>query len=161
MTRLLTAAATPVVAIATALPAAAQTSPDSPEPIRVVSPGLDSGGPDMGGFVALFVVFGLISVGISIWKFTSIRDMGIRRGMSRSDATTAAFFSDDRVTSTMILKPEVDNRRRRGLRRRPPRPADPEPTIEERLAKVDALHERNVITAAEAASRRDEILDEI
>jgi len=123
-----------------------------------VNPQLDSGGPDSGAFVALFIVAAIVSVGVSIWKFAAIRDMGMRRGMSRKDASTAAFFSQDRVTSAMVLKPE---QRRRPLRRR----SKPEPqqvsTIEDRLAKVDALRESGAITADEAASRRDEILDEI
>lgn len=121
------------------------------------SPRVGPSGPDSGSFIGIFVLFALIAAGVGIWKFVAMRDMGIRRGMSEQDATTAALFSQDRVMSTMILKPE---RRRFSLRpRQPPEPS--KPTIESRLAKVDSLHERGLISETEAASRRDEILDEI
>jgi len=147
MTRLGFAAAVAAAVIASAAPASAQASGR-----------LESGGPDTGGFIALFVIAAIASVGVAIWKFTAIRDMGIRRGMSRRDATTAAFFSQDRVTSAMVLKPET---RRRSLRRRTVPEPPAEPTIEDRLARIDELRDSGAITDEEAASRRDEILDEI
>lgn len=145
-------------------PAGAQVDRDTPAgPVIFTEPsGLDTAGPDSDGFIALMVVAMLISAGIGIWKFATLRDMGIRRGMSPEDATTAALFSQDRVTSAMVLKPEVDDRRSRP-RSRPATtsPPETEPTIEERLAKVEALRAQGLISDEEAASRRDELLDEI
>ena len=85
--------------------------------------------------------------------------MGIRRGMSRRDATTAALFSDDEVTSTMILKPETD--RHRSTRPAPEPEPEPEQTIEQRLTTIDDLLDQGLITESEASERRREILDEI
>ena len=124
-------------------PASAQGGPD-----------VGSSGPDAGAFGAFFVIAVIIGIGTAIYKFVSIRDMGIRRGMSRRDATTAGLFSDDEVTSTMILKSET-------TRSEPTRASRSEPTIEQRLTKIDSLLDQELITEAEAAERRAEILDEI
>jgi DNA-binding TFAR19-related protein (PDSD5 family) len=120
-------------------------------------PTQDPGFPGGGGFAALLILGFLVSVGIAIWKFSAIRDMGMRRGMSRKDATTAAIFSDESVVLGMVLKDESRPRMRRNRLSRPP----PTPTLEERLKKLERLRVADAITDEEAAQRRAEILDEI
>ena len=146
---------TALVVLWSASPVAAQLDPDS-GPELVYEPGLGAGQTDSSGFGALIAIFVIIGVGGAIWKFATLRDMGLRRGMSNRDATAAALFSDDSVTSTMILKPEVSRPTpRRSAPAKHPR------TIEQRLAKIDSLLDEGLITEAEASSRREEILDEI
>lgn len=142
-----------------ASPAGAQGTPDSPPEIIIDSPTFGGSQPaNSGGFGAFVAIAVVIGIGGAIFKFVTVRDMGIRRGLSERDATAAALFSDDEVTSTMILKPER-TRPTPPTRRQPD--CEAEPSIEDRLAKVESLRERGIITDAEASERRDEILDEI
>lgn len=155
--RLELAASTILVGLSTAAPAGAQDPPEPGPEIGVFdSTPLGGSQSDGGGFGAVFVIFVLVAIGFAIFKFVTVRDMGIRRGLSERDATAAALFSDDEVTSTMILRPEASSPRPRPLST--PAPA---PSIEERLATVESLRDKGVISDAEAESRRAEILDEI
>ena len=129
-----------------AAPAGAQVDPDSGPEIFVDAPGFAPPSSGSGGFGAFFGIAVVLGIGGAIYKIMATRDMGLRRGLSHRDATTAALFSDDEVMSTMILKPETDAAT---------------DTIEERLTRVDSLLRRGIISAEEAASRRAEILDEI
>lgn len=142
------------VLILAAVPAGAQVDPDSGPEIFVDSPGFAPPSSGSGEFGAFLGVAFVLAIGAAIYKFVATRDMGLRRGLSHRDATTAALFSEDEVISTMILKPEAE--------------AAPDAeagagadTIEERLARVDSLLRRGIISAEESASRRAEILDEI
>lgn len=150
-----------MLAVVHASPAGAQGTPDSPPEIVIDSSTFGGSQPDSSGFGAFMAIALVIGIGGAIFKFVTVRDMGIRRGLSERDATAAALFSDDEVTSTMILKPEstASTRPTSPIRRQQER--EPEPSIEDRLAKVESLRERGIITEAEATERRDEILDEI
>ena len=97
-----------------------------------------------GTFAAIVGVMLVIGIGTSIYRFSRVRELGINRGLSERDATTAALFSDSATTAALTLRDAAD-----------------QPDVEDRLQKIEDLRTKGLITDAEAASRRDEILDEI
>ena len=64
-----------------------------------------------------------------------MRELGINRGLSERDATTAALFSDSATTAALTLRDAAD-----------------QPDVEERLQKIEDLRTKGLITDAEAAS---------
>ena len=144
-----------LIGLTTVLRSTPATADDTIAPTSF--PADQPGVPGGGGVAALVIIGILVSVGLTIWKFSAIRDMGVRRGMSRRDASTAAFFSDDSVMLGMVLKDEEPHAQPLSGRHDEAR----SPTLEERLAKLERLRVAGSITDEEAAARRAEIIDEI
>ncbi len=107
--------------------------------------------------MGILVVFLIVGIGVSVWKFVAVRDMGVRRGMSERDASAAALFSDDAVMLGMVLKDEEEPESRTDE----PPPPQPPATIELRLERVEELRKDGTISDQEADQRRAEIIAEI
>lgn len=151
----------PAAGAQTGSPCDPYQSDGSVDCVVVNSPGLLPGqvnsSPGSGGFMGIFVVFLLVGIGVSVWKFLAVRDMGVRRGMSERDASAAALFSDDAVMLGMVLKDEEEPESRRDE----PPPPQPPATIELRLERVEELRKDGTISDQEADQRRAEIIAEI
>jgi hypothetical protein len=89
------------------------------------------------GFIVLFVIFALIAVGVGIWRAVTLAKGGL---------------------NPVVAKEQLEARLARNLQSAAPAPGQPAKTIEERLAELDDLHERGVITADELAAGRAKII---
>jgi hypothetical protein len=96
-----------------------------------VSPG-GSGIP--GVFIVIFVIFALIAVASLIWRSTVLRSGGLNPFIAREQL-------EARLNQSALLTPPEATK-----------------TIEQRLAELDDLHERGVISDAERAAARAKII---
>ena len=113
-------------------------------------------GPDMGppaGFVALFVLAVVASIGFTIWKVSTARRMARDSGMSTSDATAMTLLSDEGFEATYLAS---------NLRPRRQQTVTPQPgtrSTAERLRELQALLEQGLVTQDEYAARRQALID--
>ena len=90
------------------------------------------------GFIVLFVVVAIIAVGGAIWRAVVLSRGGL---------------------NPFVAKEQLEAQLAQNLRNAtPPTSARPPKTTEERLAELDDLHERGVITAEERAAGRAKII---
>jgi hypothetical protein len=90
------------------------------------------------GFIVLFVIVALIGVGGTIWRAVVLRKGGL---------------------NPMIAKEQLEVRLAQSLKNAAtPASGQPAKTIEERLAELDDLHERGVITAEELTVGRAKVI---
>lgn len=115
-------------------------------------PGMGAGAPD--GFAALFVIFLLIGVAGTIWKVSTARRMARDSGMDEGDATAMALLTDDGFEATYL----ASNLRGQTT---PPTPAASRDPAADRLAELQALRERGLVTDDEYATARQKILDDL
>jgi hypothetical protein len=88
-----------------------------------------------GWFIALFVMMGILIVGSSIWRFSVLRSGGLNPFVAREQL-------EARLNQSEMLKP----------------PSAAEKSMEQRLAELDDLYQRGVITEAERAAGRAKII---
>jgi hypothetical protein len=97
-------------------------------------------------FIVLFVVVAVIGIGSAIWRTVVLRKGGL---------------------NPFVAKEQLEVQLRKKLQETAgptptptpaPTPAPPAKTIEERLAELDDLHERGVITAEERAAGRAKVI---
>ena len=89
-------------------------------------------------FIVLFVVVAVLGIVSAIWRFVVLRKGGL---------------------NPFVAKEQLEVQLTKNLRHTPaPTPGQPAKTIEERLAELDDLHERGVITAEERAAGRAKII---
>jgi len=89
-------------------------------------------------FIVLFVVVAVIGIGSAIWRTVVLRKGGL---------------------NPFVAKEQMEVQLRKKLRETAaPTPAPPTKTMEERLAELDDLHERGVITAEERAAGRAKVI---
>jgi hypothetical protein len=89
-------------------------------------------------FIVLFVVVAVIGIGSVIWRSVVLRKGGL---------------------NPFVAKEQLEVQLRKKLRETAaPTPGRPAKTIEERLAELDDLHERGVITAEERAAGRAKVI---
>jgi len=105
------------------------------------SPGLP------GFFVAFLVIAGIIvvvGIGVGIWRFSVLRSGGLNPFVAREQL-------EARLAQSQMMQPPP-----------PPPPMQPQPqpqpTTEQRLAEVDDLYHRGVISADEHAAGRAKII---
>jgi len=90
------------------------------------------------GFIVLFVIFALIAVGGAIWRAVVLRKGGL---------------------NPMVAKEQLEVRLAQSLRNAAtPTSGQPPRTIEQRLAELDDLSARGVITAEELAAGRAKVI---
>jgi len=87
-----------------------------------------------GWFIAIFVVFAIVGVGSAIWRFSVLRQGGLNPFVAREQI-------EAKLAQSQLLHP-------------PPA----EKSKEQRLAELDDLYQRGVITADERAAGRAKII---
>jgi hypothetical protein len=90
-----------------------------------------------GWFIALFVLVAIAGVGTTIWRMSVLRSGGL---------------------NPFVAKEQLEARLNQRLEMEEPSQAATERSIEERLAELEDLHERGVISAAELAAGRANII---
>lgn len=120
---------------------------------------MDSGIP--GSFIALFVLMILAGLAITAYKVSMSRDMARRSGLDPDEATAMTLLDEDGLSTTYLstnlrtaINPTLD-----------PSYKAPEPgaerTVEQRLAELESLRDRGLITQVEYDEQRAQILDSI
>jgi hypothetical protein len=95
-------------------------------------PGGGSGIP--GWFIALIVIVAIAGIGTSIWRFSVLRSGGLNPFVAREQL-------EARLNQTLTSAPPAGNG-----------------SIEERLAEVEDLHNRGVISGEELTAARAKII---
>lgn len=122
----------------------------------------DSGSPS--GFVALFVIFVLIGIGVTMWRVSVARQMASESGMDPDRAGLMTLMSPDGLDATYLAS---SLRERPGADSAPaPEPSPPPApeatrTATERLAELQQLRDAGTITLQEYDERRKAIIDSI
>ena len=97
------------------------------------------GGPGIPGwFIAVFIIVALVGIGSAIARARYLSSRGV-----------SPFFVKEQVESAIVNSELLA-----------PPAARPDRTIEERLAELDDLHGRGVITDAELAEGRSKIISD-
>jgi hypothetical protein len=93
------------------------------------------GGGIPGGFIALMVIVAVAGVATTIWRMSVLRSGGL---------------------NPFVAKEQLEARLNERLQERPPEST--ERSIEQRLAEIEDLHERGVISDAELTAARAKII---
>jgi hypothetical protein len=112
----------------------------------------DSGIP--GAFIVLFFVFAALGVAGMVWRVSAARRMAERSGMDPDEAAAMTMFTDDGFEATYL----ASNLRQPTASATPATPAR---GAEDRLAELQSLRDRGVLTDQEYAARRQAIIDSI
>ena len=88
------------------------------------------------GFIAIFVVFGLISVGMAIWRFSVLRSGGLNPFVAKEQL-------EARLNQSQFMTPS----------------STPPTSTEQRLAELEDLHRRGVISDEELAAGRTKAIE--
>lgn len=96
---------------------------------------MSPGGGIPGGFIALFVVVAAVGVATTIWRMSVLRSGGL---------------------NPFVAREQLEARLNQSLQERPPESAGR--SIEQRLAELEDLHERGVISADELTTARAKII---
>jgi hypothetical protein len=147
----------PAVADVPVVPACDSAHPDvqppdcvgDGEPVLSVDP---AGGPDVGGFVALMVVVGLVGLGLTAWRVSTARDLARKAGMDPDQATAITLLGGDGLDATYVAT---------SLRGPAQPPAPPARTVEERLLELQGLKDQGLVTDEEFQARRAAVLDSL
>jgi hypothetical protein len=110
------------------------------------------------GFMALFVLAFIASIGFTIWKVATARRMARDSGMNQGDATAMALLTDDGFESTYLAS---NLRGQTGPPPPQPPAADARGTTSERLAELQGLRDQGLVTEDEYAAARQKILDDL
>ena len=111
-----------------------------------------------GGFAALFVLALIVGVGFTIWKVSTARRMARDSGMSTGDATAMALLTDDGFEATYL----ASNLRGQTAVPAPAAPSAPSRgPAADRLAELQTLRDRGLVTDEEYAAARQKILDDL
>jgi hypothetical protein len=87
-----------------------------------------------GWFIALFVIVGIVGIVGAIWRFSVLRSGGLNPFVAREQL-------EAKLAQSQVLTPPA-----------------PQKSIEERLAEVDDLRNRGVITPEEHTAARAKII---
>ena len=109
-----------------------------------------------GGFAALFVLALLGGVPFTVWKVATARRMAREAGMSESDATAMTLLADESFEATFM----ASNVRTGMPAPQPSAPVAREST-ESRLAELQSLRDRGLVTEEEYAEARRKILEDL
>lgn len=110
------------------------------------------------GFMMLFVLAFVASIGFTIWKVSTARRMARDSGMSEGDATAMALLTDDGFESTYLAS---NLRGQTGPQTTEPPAASDRGTASERLAELQGLRDQGLVTEDEYAAARQKILDDL
>ena len=89
------------------------------------------------GFIVLFVIVAIIAIGGAIWRAVVLSKGGL---------------------NPFVAREQLEVQLTKNLRDAAPTPGQPAKSTEERLAELDDLRERGVITAEELAAGRAKII---
>ena len=110
-----------------------------------------------GWFVALFILFIVVGVGMTIYKSSYSASMARKRGQDPSEAAMTTFLVGDvGMAATYLKGPDPAPVRGPG-----DATAEPVRSTEQRLAELDDLHRRGLLTDAEHAAQRARIIGDI
>jgi hypothetical protein len=87
-----------------------------------------------GWFVVLFILFAIIGIGTAIWRFSVLRSGGLNPFVAKEQL-------EARLAQSQLMTPP-----------------DPVKSIEQRLAELDDLRDRGVISADEHAAARAKVI---
>lgn len=113
-----------------------------------------------GWFVGAFVLMIVVAVGTTIYKMSVAHDIATKSGMDPGDAANMALLDEHGLAATYVLSnlkqpaaetPEAEAPTTDGARR----------TVEQRLAELDSLRAKGVVTQAEYDERRTAILESL
>ena len=110
------------------------------------------------GFMMLFVLAFVASIGFTIWKVSTARRMARDSGMSEGDATAMALLTDDGFESTYLAS---NLRGQTGPKTTETPAASDRGTASERLAELQGLRDQGLVTEDEYAAARQKILDDL
>lgn len=114
----------------------------------------DAGGGPGGGFAALFVLVLLGGLAFTVWKVATARRMARDSGMSERDATAMALLTDDGFESTYLAS------NLRG-QQAPTTTSTPRGSAADRLAELQTLRDRGLVTQDEYDAARRKIVDDL
>jgi hypothetical protein len=102
---------------------------------------------------ALFPLFVILAIGTVIVKVAIARSSARRAGMDPNEATAVTLLGDNGLEATYLAA---------SLRDQPPAASAPDgPTPADRLRDLEDLRRQGLITEAEYAAKRAEILDQL
>lgn len=107
-----------------------------------------------GGFIALFVVVGLIGVGVTVWQVSTARTLAKKSGMDPNLATKMALLTENGLDATYLaanLRSQTDSSAAQT-------PAPTTATASQRLTELKGLLDADLITQAEFEERRTVII---
>lgn len=107
-----------------------------------------------GSFIALFVIVGLIGVGVAVWQVSTARTLAKRSGMDPNIATQMALLTDDGLEATYLAA----NLRQQTSPPAASTPVPPTVSASQRLTELKGLLDANLITQAEFDERRTAII---
>jgi hypothetical protein len=106
-----------------------------------------------GSFVGLFLLGVFVAIGATLWRVSVARASARRAGMDPNEATAVTLLSDNGLEATYLAA---------SLRDQPPAaPAQDAPTPADRLRHLEELRSQGLVTQAEYATKRAEILDQL
>jgi hypothetical protein len=88
-----------------------------------------------GWFIALFVIVALIGICMSIWRFSVLRSGGLNPFVAKEQL-------EARLSQSKLMTP----------------PATPAKSTEERLAELEDLHQRGIISDEELSAARAKVI---
>lgn len=106
-----------------------------------------------GWFIGIFVLFVLLAIGTAAYKAWWSGEVARKRGHDPGEARMASLLTGDLGTAATYLRPDAAASS--------PAESTPLGTVEDRLARLDDLVRRGLVTPDEAAERRAEILDDL
>jgi hypothetical protein len=121
----------------------------------------DSAGPGgaiPGGFVAFAVLTLIVGIGFTVWKVTTAQKLARQSGMDPSLATKMTLLTDDGLEATYLassLRPPATPTTS------PEGPAAPTRDVATRLAELESLLDRGLVTQPEYDARRQAIIDAV
>jgi Short C-terminal domain len=109
-----------------------------------------------GWFIAVFIVFVMAAIGMTIWRVSVARRMAEDAGLDPKRATAVAMLSNDGIDATYLASTLASH-----SRAQPPHPAQVAKTAEQRLQELQALRDKGLVTDDEYETQRQKILGSI
>ena len=109
---------------------------------------------DFAGVFGVFVVIAIVvAVGGAVYRRSAARSMATKAGMDPDAAADVALLDEHGVAATYVMTSLKESAK--------PSPEGPERTVEQRLAELQSLLDRGVVTQAEYDARRAAILQDL
>ena len=112
-----------------------------------------------GAFIALFVIFAVIGVGVAIWKFSVAKESAEEMGVSPSTATKLALIDPDTTAVAGSLGSAAIDRLKDNGGDHTSNPSLSQGDLDQRLADLDEAHKSGRVTEEEYQTIRKRLLD--
>jgi predicted amino acid dehydrogenase len=109
-----------------------------------------------GWFIALFIVFVMAGIGMTVWRVSVARRMAEDAGLDPKKATAVAMLSNDGIDATYLASTLASH-----SRAQPPHATQAAKTAEQRLQELQALRDKGLVTDDEYEAQRQKILGSI